>query len=92
KFSRTTIQAQLEYSPFNARPMVASAWMVVTIADVRFGPNDLTEELNDQRAFVMRSIEQFRADSDAALAMFADSVLQNTGEMHSIRTEVAARF
>lgn len=69
-----------------------SGWLSVRTGRLNIGPGDLTDELNAQRAFAMRSIEQMRADADAAFAMFADSVLQNTGEMHSIRTEVAARF
>jgi hypothetical protein len=45
--SNTPIEVQIEYIPGSGRPMVASAWMPVTIANVRIGPDDLTDELNE---------------------------------------------
>lgn len=92
KLRNTTIEVQLEYVPFTGRPMVASAWMPVTIADVRIGPADLSEELSDQRALAMRSVEELLAERSKSIAQIAGTMLDRQVDMQTLRREVTARF
>jgi hypothetical protein len=69
-----------------------SGWLAVTTPDVRIGPDDLTEEVNESRAWASRSIEQIMADSDAMLAFLGDAMMGGAVDRQTLRTEVAARF
>lgn len=90
--SGETIEVQIEYIALSGRDMIASAWMPVTIAAVRIGPGDLTEEVNASRAWATRSIEQLMADQDAMLAHFGDAMLGGAVDRQTMRTEITARF
>lgn len=90
--SNTLIEVQIEYIPYSGRPTIASAWMPVTIANVRIGPDDLTPELNEQRALATRTIEQMQADRSRAIAQMANALGDRMVDLHTIRTEVSARF
>ncbi|UYN98352.1 MAG: hypothetical protein KIT02_10275 [Devosia sp.] len=87
-----TIEVQLEYVTPSGRPVVASAWMPVTIADVQIGPDDLTDELNRLRQENSRTIEQMQADRSRAIALLANGLLDRVMDQQTIRTEVTARF
>ncbi len=86
-----TVEVQLEYIPRSGRATIASAWMTVTIADVRIGPDDLTdglrEELETINAFLdedLPSITDDLADLEAARADIQDRIDQITAELADI--------
>ncbi len=91
-YGGTTIEVQLEYISGSGRPMVASAWMPVTIAIVTLPAGDLSEELQDQRALALRSIEEMTAERSRSIAQFANALLDGAVDMQTLRTEVTARF
>ncbi|KRA42088.1 phage tail protein [Devosia sp. Root635] len=90
--SGETIEVQIEYIALSGREMVASAWMEVTIGVVGIGPGDLTDEVNNSRAWASRTIEQIMADSDAMLALLGDAMMGNAVDRQTLRTEITARF
>lgn len=58
-----TIEVQLEYIALSGRPMVASAWMPVTIADVRIGWEDMTAELRE----TLEGVQEFMDEEVPAI-------------------------
>ena len=87
-----TIEVQIEYIALSGRAMIASAWMPVTIADVRIGSGDLTDEVNDARAWATRTIEEIQADRSRAIAQMANGLADRMVDIQTMRTEVTARF
>lgn len=87
-----TIEVQIEYIALSGRAMIASAWMPVTIADVRIGPGDLTDEVNDARAWATRTIEEIQADRSRAIAQMANGLADRMVDMQTMRTQITARF
>lgn len=87
-----TVEVQIEYMPVSGRATIASNWFEVEIADVRIGPNDLTEELNQQRAEAMRTIEQIQADRSRAIAQMADALAGRVVDLQTYRQQVSAQF
>lgn len=56
------------------------------------GPEDLTDELNDQRAEAMRTIEQMQADRSRAIAQMADALAGRVVDLQTYRQQVSAQF
>lgn len=74
--SNTLIEVQLEYIPYSGRLTIASAWMPVTIANVRIGPDDLTDELKeafeDIQDFMDEDLPSIRDELNNIQAQLAD--------------------
>lgn len=80
------------YVPFSGRQTEWSAWISFSTPDVRTGPGDLTDELNDARAWATRTIEQMQADRSRAIAQMADALAGRAVDLQTYRQEIAAQF
>lgn len=56
------------------------------------GSDDLTDELNDARAWATRTIEQMQADRSRAIAQMADALAGRAVDLQTYRQEIAAQF
>ena len=69
-------EVQIQYLPKSGRATVASGWLTVAIADVRIGPDDLTDELNDRletiQDFLDTELPALQEELDGILAQIAD--------------------
>lgn len=69
-------EVQIQYLPKSGRATIESDWMAVEIADVRIGPDDLTDELNEVfdnvQDFIDTQLPAITAELSSIQAQLAD--------------------
>ena len=87
-----TFEVQVHYLAGSARRVEASGWLSVEIPRIGIAPEDLTDEVNDARAWASRTIEEIQADRSRAIAQMANGLADRMVDMQTMRTEITARF